>query len=57
MTGEYWISGKQATGWIKVKDKIIIDTIPIFRKFIGQSFFNLANWLKDVEWKKLTEKE
>lgn len=57
VTGEYWVSGTQATGWVKVKDKIVIDTCPIFKKFVGQDFSNLTDWLKDVKWRRLNESE
>lgn len=54
MKGTYWISGKQATGAIIVENSIIVDGAPIFKKFIGQSFWKLAYWLKgDVQWKRL----
>lgn len=55
MTGEYWVSGVQGTGFVEVKDKIIVRACPLFRQFVGYSFFSLANWLKDVEWKRLGE--
>ena len=55
MTGKYWVSCKQFTGMIEVKDGIITKTCPIAKVFKGQSFWNLANWAKgEIEWKKLT---
>ena len=54
MTGEYWFSCKQFTGWVKVVKTQIVDTCPIVKVFKGQSFWNLANWAKgNIEWKRL----
>ena len=55
-SGVYWFSCRQFTGEIIVKNGIIIKGCPIIKTFIGQSFWNLANWAKgDIRWKKIDE--
>lgn len=43
----YYISCRWATGGVKIDDyDNIIKAPPIWRRFLGQSYFNLINWLK-----------
>lgn len=46
MIKHYWVSSKFATAYVEVADNKIIDTAPIFKKFIDQDFNNLINWLR-----------
>jgi len=44
---DLWVSCNWATGFVKIDDKgVIIETAPIFKKFIGQSIESLTTWLK-----------
>lgn len=44
---EYWISCEKFTGGITVdENNIIIEGMPIIRKFIGQPLINLSNWMQ-----------
>ena len=42
-----WISCNYATCFVETKNGIIIDTAPIWKKFIGQSIENLYKHLKN----------
>lgn len=55
---DYWVSTVKVTGMVRVNHSmIIILTPPIWRKFIGQPFSNLKNWLKNCEIKKLKDEK
>jgi hypothetical protein len=43
---EWWVSSKKMTVWARTRKKIITDTAPLTRKFIGQPFDNLKQWLR-----------
>ena len=43
---DYYVSSRIGTCCVVVKDGIIIDTADLWKKFIGQPFDNLRNWLK-----------
>jgi len=40
-----WLSTKWATVRVDTEDGIIVQTAPIFKRFEGQPFMNLVNWL------------
>jgi hypothetical protein len=43
---EYQIDCEKFCGYIKVDDnKILIEAMPIFQKFIGQPLSNLTTWV------------
>ena len=44
MTKEYQIDCERFCGYIKVENNIIVDSMPIVRKFIGQPVENLTKW-------------
>lgn len=45
MAGDYQISCSKFCGFIRVdEDGLIIDAMPIVRKFIGQPVKNLSDW-------------
>lgn len=50
---EYWVSSRKGTCWVKVRNGVIVDTANLWKRFKGQSFSNLKNWLGDVEVKEL----
>ena len=44
--GDYLISTRyRGSCWVKARDNIIVDTGPLWRRFIGQSVDNLTRWL------------
>ena len=43
---KYWVSCKRFTGQVNVDDDIITFTPPVWRKFVGQPFVHLLNWLR-----------
>lgn len=44
---EYWVSTTKITCGVKVgEDGFIVETAPIFKKFIGRPFRNLIRWLE-----------
>ncbi len=43
---DYYVSSSIGTCCVVVKNGIIIDTARLWKKFIGQRFDNLRNWLK-----------
>jgi hypothetical protein len=43
---KWWLSSYKMTVFALVKDKIIIDTSPITKKFIGQPIGNLSRWMQ-----------
>jgi hypothetical protein len=42
---EFWLSTKKMTFWCLVGNRTVLETAPIARKFVGQSFDNLIVWL------------
>lgn len=42
----FWASTNKMTFDVEVKEKIIINSAPIGKKFIGQRFENLLRWMK-----------
>ena len=48
---ELWVSSPRGTCFVGIDDNtIIVETAPLWRKFIGQPLRNLTRWLgKDVE--------
>ena len=50
---KYWVSTERVTGQVNTRDGMIVFTPPIWRKFLGQPFQNLKNWLRDVSVVKL----
>lgn len=42
----YWVSASWATARVDVENDWIVDTAPIFERFIGQRFVNLLTWLQ-----------
>ena len=57
---EYWVSTKKMTIYVRTnKENLIVECAPIIRKFKGQSFKNLLNWLHklgEVTYKLIGEK-
>jgi hypothetical protein len=47
----YWIKTGWACGGVIVKDDVIIDAAPIFKRFIGQPIINILNWKQVNQWK------
>lgn len=43
---EYWVSSLKMIFWVKTEDDVIIDSAPIGKKFIGQKFDKLKNWME-----------
>ena len=44
---EYQINCSKFCGYVKVDDNnIIVETMPILRKFVGQNIQNLTTWAK-----------
>jgi hypothetical protein len=44
---EYWVSSKKITVWVKVdRGGKVASTANITKKFIGQKFTNLLNWMR-----------
>ena len=54
---EYQIESSKFCGYIKVDDNdVIIETMPILRKFVEQSLANLVYWTnKNFKYCRLTE--
>lgn len=55
--GEYWLSTPKFTALAIVNNDIIVDSAPIFNKFINQPAINLWTWLdnfKPFYYSKLT---
>lgn len=43
----WWFSTKFATGYVcSNENNVIIETCPIWRRFMGQHIKNLADWLR-----------
>ena len=42
---EFWLSTRRMTFWCLVGNKTVLETAPIAKKFVGQSFENLIAWL------------
>lgn len=40
----WWVSCRQWTCGVEVRDGMIVRTAPILRRFIGQPFANLRRW-------------
>ena len=47
---DYLINTEKVTGRVTTKDLIIIETPPIWRKFKGETFLVLINWLGTKGW-------
>lgn len=47
----YWIDTGWACGGVIVCDDIIVESAPIFKRFIGQPVVNILNWNQVKEWK------
>lgn len=43
--GDWWVSTNKATGGVTVKDGKIVNVAHIWKRFHGQPFSNLCNWL------------
>lgn len=51
---EYWVSCKWATGYVSVNDKMeILNTAPVWKRFIGQPINNLLRWLRVYDIKEI----
>ena len=61
MKTTWWLSNRRMTVKVVVRDLKIVDAAPIVRKFIGQPFSNLVNWMTRIapplRQEQLTEKE
>ena len=59
--GDYWLSSRcrirRGTCWVRADQNIIVDTAPLWRKFIGQPMDNLTNWLFYFEIAKLEDSD
>jgi len=42
---EYQIDCEKFCGYIRVDDNILIETMPILQKFVGQPLSNLTAWV------------
>ena len=54
---DYYVSSKRGTGMVTVENEVIVDTPPIWRKFIRQPLDNLLFWLKKYKIVKLEQEE
>jgi hypothetical protein len=43
----YWVSSTIGTCFVETKQGVIIDTAPLWGKFIGQPLSNLTRWLSN----------
>lgn len=59
MKEDYWVSTSFATARITIENGKIVDSAPIWKRFIGTNFNTFIEWLEqkngDVKWKKLTK--
>lgn len=46
MSQEWWLSTRRMTFQATVNKGIVVDAAPIARRFIGQSFKRLKDWLR-----------
>ncbi len=47
---DWYVSNSKMTGWVRTNEKkMIIETPPVWRKFIGQPFGNLKEWLRNMD--------
>lgn len=57
--GEYLLTSrsrcKRGSCYVKVQNNIIVDTAPLWSRFIGQPVDNLTNWLVYFEMSELKE--
>ena len=49
--GLYWIDTGWACGGVVVKDDLIVDAAPIFKKFLKQPISNLLKWKAVKRWR------
>ena len=54
MKEHYWVSTSFATAQVTIENGAIIDTAPVWRKFIGTNFNKFLEWLEqkngEVKW-------
>lgn len=51
----YWVSTNRMTGLVTVREGRVVLTPPILRKFLGQPFANLINWMITQEGFKMED--